>query len=74
MQGGGRDIQGLDEVIEGMAPAGKRRALIPPAIGYQANTELLPQPPGFAAKRQLINHANEPLIFEVQLVKVRQAA
>ena len=43
-------------------------------VGYQQNTELLPQPPAFAAKRQLINHAGEPLIFEVQLVKIRQAA
>ncbi len=74
LQGSGQDIQGLDEVLEGMAPAGKRRALIPPAVGYQSNTELLPQPPGFGAKRQLINHAGEPLIFEVQLLKVRQAA
>lgn len=60
--------------MEGMAPAGKRRALIPPAAGYQPNTELLPQPPGFGAKRQLLNHAAEPLVFEVQLLKVRQAA
>ena len=74
LQGDGKNIQGMDEVVEGMAPAGKRRALIPPAVGYQPNPELLPQPPGFGAKRQLLNHAGEPLVFEVQLLKVRQAA
>ena len=74
LQGSGQNIQGMDEVVEGMAPAGKRRALIPPAVGYQPNPELLPQPPGFGARRQLLNHAGEPLVFEVQLLRVRQAA
>lgn len=39
LQGDGRNIQGLEEVIEGMAPAGKRRALIPPAVHHVFETE-----------------------------------
>ena len=74
LQGNGQNIQGMDEVVEGMAPAGKRRALIPPAVGYPPNTPLHPPPPGVGANRQLLNHAGEPLVFEVQLLKVRQAA
>ena len=34
MQGGGGVILGLKEVLVGMQPGGKRRALIPPAEGY----------------------------------------
>ncbi len=70
LQGDGRNIAGLEEVLEGMQPAGKRRAFIPPEVGY-VNDGLEPQPPGFATERQLINHRAEPLVFEVQLVRIR---
>ena len=33
-QGGGSVISGLKEVLVGMQPGGKRRALIPPSEGY----------------------------------------
>ena len=33
-QGDGSVIAGLREVLEGMQPGGKRRALIPPSAGY----------------------------------------
>jgi FKBP-type peptidyl-prolyl cis-trans isomerase len=62
-------IPGLNEVLVGMEPGSKRRALIPPALGYTSQ-ELQPQPPTFATKRQLVNHSQEPLIFEVQMLKV----
>uniref|UniRef100_A0A6N2KZB6 Vesicle transport protein n=1 Tax=Salix viminalis TaxID=40686 RepID=A0A6N2KZB6_SALVM len=50
-------IKGLKEVLIGMKVGGKRRALIPPSVGY------------FGPRRSLFSHATEPLIFEVQLLK-----
>lgn len=47
-----------------MAPGGRVRALVPPELGYTSSA-LQPQPPTFATKRQLANHAREPLLFEV---------
>ena len=71
-QGAGDIIPGLEEVLEGMRAGGKRRALIPPELGYANNpNNAQPQPPTFATKRQLLNHANEPLLFEIQLLKIK---
>ncbi|KAI8469354.1 MAG: hypothetical protein J3K34DRAFT_385891 [Monoraphidium minutum] len=67
--GGGDLIPGLEEVLAGMAPGGRRRALVPPELGYTSSA-LQPQPPTFATKRQLANHSREPLLFEVQLLRV----
>ncbi|CAF2028701.1 unnamed protein product [Brassica napus] len=49
--------------------SGKRRALIPPSVGY-INETLKPIPEEFGPRRSLLSHANEPLVFEVQLLKV----
>jgi FKBP-type peptidyl-prolyl cis-trans isomerase len=68
--GAGELIPGLEEVLTGMQQGGKRRALIPPEVGY-AGLASEPQPPTFATKRQLENHKSEPLLFELQLLKVR---
>ncbi|XP_065001901.1 peptidyl-prolyl cis-trans isomerase FKBP16-1, chloroplastic-like [Musa acuminata AAA Group] len=62
-------IQGLKDVIVGMKAGGKRRALIPPDVGY-VNENLKPIPDEFGPRRSLLSHANEPLVFEVQLLKV----
>ncbi|KAI3492907.1 hypothetical protein L1887_42402 [Cichorium endivia] len=62
-------IKGLKEVIIGMKAGGKRRALIPPSVGYVKET-LGPIPDQFGPRRSLLSHVNEPLIFEVQLLKV----
>ncbi|KAH8518301.1 hypothetical protein H0E87_000235 [Populus deltoides] len=62
-------IKGLKEVLIGMKVGGKRRALIPPSVGY-VNENLKPIPDEFGPRRSLFSHANEPLIFEVQLLKV----
>ncbi|KAJ4725353.1 Peptidylprolyl isomerase [Melia azedarach] len=62
-------IKGLKEVLVGMKVGGKRRALIPPSVGY-INENLKPIPEEFGPRRSLLSHANEPLIFEVQLLKV----
>ncbi|XP_068312034.1 peptidyl-prolyl cis-trans isomerase FKBP16-1, chloroplastic [Pyrus communis] len=62
-------IEGLKEVLVGMKTGGKRRALIPPSVGY-TNENLKPIPEEFGPRRSLLSHVNEPLIFEVQLLKV----
>ncbi|XP_070038131.1 peptidyl-prolyl cis-trans isomerase FKBP16-1, chloroplastic-like isoform X2 [Nicotiana tomentosiformis] len=62
-------IEGLKEVLIGMKPGGKRRALIPPSLGY-INENLKPVPEDFGPRRSLMSHVKEPLIFEVQLLKV----
>lgn len=55
-----------------MRPGGKRRALLPPGAAYGSYPSAEPQPPTFAARRQVAVHAREPLVFEVALVKVRR--
>ena len=71
-QGSGEVIPGLEEVLTGMKAGGKRRALIPPELGYASDpNNAQPQPPTFASRRQLLNHANEPLLFEVQLMRIK---
>ncbi|XP_027061247.1 peptidyl-prolyl cis-trans isomerase FKBP16-1, chloroplastic isoform X2 [Coffea eugenioides] len=62
-------IKGLKEVLIGMKAGGKRRALIPPSVGY-ISENLAPVPEEFGPRRSLLSHAKEPLIFEVQLLKV----
>eukprot|EP00198_Chlamydomonas_reinhardtii_P011648 XP_001700985.1 peptidyl-prolyl cis-trans isomerase, FKBP-type [Chlamydomonas reinhardtii] len=67
--GAGELIPGLEEVLAGMSPGSKRRALVPPELGYVGGGEG-PQPPTFATKRQLETHRREPLLFEVQMLRV----
>ncbi|CAI0453159.1 unnamed protein product [Linum tenue] len=62
-------IKGLKEVLVGMKVGGKRRALIPPSAGYVSES-LKPIPDEFGPRRSLLTHAREPLVFEVQLLKV----
>lgn len=69
-QGDMKYIRGLQDALRGMKTGGKRRALIPPEQGY-LSTSLQPQPPTFATQRQLQNHAREPLMFELQLLHIR---
>ncbi|KIY95433.1 hypothetical protein MNEG_12530, partial [Monoraphidium neglectum] len=56
-------------VLIGMSTGGRRRALVPPELGYTSSA-LQPQPPTFATRRQLANHSREPLLFEIQLLRV----
>lgn len=67
--GDGAVIPGLEEVMIGMKPGGKRRALVPPEVGY-TDPGLEPQPPTFATKRQLMVHSKEALLFEVEVLKI----
>eukprot|EP00270_Netrium_digitus_P022057 TRINITY_DN9738_c0_g1_i1.p1 TRINITY_DN9738_c0_g1~~TRINITY_DN9738_c0_g1_i1.p1 ORF type:complete len:264 (-),score=22.79 TRINITY_DN9738_c0_g1_i1:75-866(-) len=68
--GQGKIIAGLEEVLLGMRPGGKRRALIPPSVGY-VNLSLEPMPSEFDRRRAIAAHAAEPLLFEVQLLRLR---
>lgn len=49
-------IVGLKEVLTGMRVGGKRRALIPPSVGY-VNENLQPMPEEFGPRRSLFPHA-----------------
>ncbi|CAL5202390.1 unnamed protein product [Lathyrus oleraceus] len=66
-------ILGLKQVLTGMKIGGKRRALIPPSVGY-VNENLKPMPEEFGPRRSLLSHAQEPLVFEVQLLKILKAS
>ncbi|KAK9089939.1 hypothetical protein Scep_029021 [Stephania cephalantha] len=62
-------IRGLNDVLIGMRVGGKSRALIPPSVGY-VNENLKPIPEEFGHRRRILSHADELLVFEVQLLKV----
>ncbi|KAL4457260.1 hypothetical protein ABPG75_012125 [Micractinium tetrahymenae] len=68
--GDGSTVPGLEDVLVDARPGSKFRVLVPPELGYQAAPGALPQMPTFATKRQLENHKAEPLLFEVQLLRV----
>ena len=51
-----RLIPGLDELLTGDAAGEKRRALVPPELGY-VSKGMEPQPPEFGQKRQVEVHA-----------------
>lgn len=67
-------IPGFERAIIGMRPGARRRFVVPPSLGYsQSGTNKGspgPIPPDWGARRSLASHANEPIIFEVQLVKI----
>jgi hypothetical protein len=75
--GTGACVPGFERAIEGMRPGGRRRFAVPPSLGYlsggtSANSPG-PIPPDWGARRSLTSHANEPILFEVLVSKVRNA-
>lgn len=71
--GSGAVVQGFDLGVSGMREGGRRRFIVPPELGYiNGSRGAGPIPPDFGAKRSLSSHAKEPLIFEVEIVKIRQ--
>lgn len=76
--GSGQVIAGLDEAVVGMRPGGRRRAVIPPSVGYVGGRGA-PVPPGFEERQRWKNiYANTArayvpdVIFDVQVVRVRR--
>lgn len=58
--------------VLGMKEGGRRRVLVPPQVGW-VDGNVQPKPATFGAGRRLENHREEPLLMEVDLVKIRKA-
>jgi len=56
--------------VVGMRKGGIRRILVPPELGW-VDDGVFPQPDTFAARRRMLNYRDEPLLFEVEVVRVR---
>jgi FKBP-type peptidyl-prolyl cis-trans isomerase len=64
-------LPGLVEGMAGMKKSGRRRILVPPDMGYQGSAKV-PSMPTFATSRQLENHKQEPLVFEVEVINIQE--
>ena len=62
--------KGAEIGMEGMKTGGKRKILVPPSLGWSSSGGF-PEPVTFSGKRKLLNHINENLQFEVELIRVR---
>jgi hypothetical protein len=56
----------------GIKEGGKRRVLVPPGLGW-VDGEVNPKPPTFGAGRRLSNHREDPLLMEVDVVRIRKS-
>jgi len=59
--------------VVGMKKGSVRRILVPPNLGW-VNDDVVPRPDSFGAVRRLINYKDGPLLFEIEVVKVRNGA
>ncbi|OSX80886.1 hypothetical protein BU14_0031s0058 [Porphyra umbilicalis] len=69
-------VPGLQEMIRTMRVGGKRRAVLPPSIGYQTAT-MKPTPVDFPSMRRLRSvletSRDATIVFDVELLKVKRA-
>jgi len=63
--------KGAEIGMEGMRVGGKRKISVPPELGWQTSGGF-PEPQSFGGKRKLLNHQNEFLQFEVELIRARK--
>ena len=59
--------------VVGMKKGSVRRILVPPNLGW-VNDDVVPRPDSFGEARRLINYKDGPLLFEIEVVKVRNGA
>lgn len=70
--GGGQVPRAIELGMQGMQAGGKRRILVRPELGW-ISPRLLPLPTSSAAERRFNNNKRQPLLFEVELVKLKPA-
>lgn len=58
--------------VVGMRRGGVRRILVPPNLGW-TDENVFPRPDSFGAARRLENYKDGPLLFEIEVVRVRDA-
>jgi len=61
----------VEDAMSGMRVGSLRKILVPPELGFNTSNQR-PEPDTFSGKRKLAVHINEPLLFEVELVKVNK--
>ena len=59
--------------VVGMKKGSVRRILVPPNLGW-VNDDVVPRPDSFGAARRLINYRDGPLLFEIEVARVRNGA
>ena len=72
--GAGELLPGLEEALLGQRAGADFRVLVTPEGGYQAFPEGLPQVQGYGPRRQVESNKQNPLVFEVRLLKVTSPA
>lgn len=71
--GNGQTILGVEEALHGMRVGGRRRVVIPPALGY-TSAGLGPVPPRTTKRRALnkaLNEGNGLVVIDLELVSMR---
>lgn len=72
--GKGEVVEGFERGVDGMKIGGRRRFVVPASMGYVEGVGVRkpgPIPPEWGGRRALDSHKKEPLIFEVQVVRIR---